>query len=105
MLALAIGFLFALFLPSGHVLACPPNDISPVDLQKLQTQAAQVDKIAQFSLGIMCGKELGMQQNDVKAIMWLTLVAASADYIQEMTANIRDEIALCMTPTQMAEAQ
>ena len=53
----------------------------------------------------MYGKGLGVQQNDVKAIMWLTLVAASADYLQEMTANIRDEIARCMTPTQLAEAQ
>jgi len=46
-----------------------------------------------------------VQQNDVKAIMWLTLLAASADYLQEMTANIRDEIARRMTPTQLAEGQ
>ena len=76
MLALAIGFLFALFLPSGHVLACPPSDISAADLQKLQTQTAQGDAQVQSKLGWMYQNEKGVSQDYAMARQWFEKAAA-----------------------------
>ena len=73
MRALAIGLLLALFLPSGHASASPPNDISAEELQLLQTlhtQAAQGDANTQFVLGMMYANGRGVPQDYTTARGW-----------------------------------
>jgi TPR repeat protein len=76
MLALTIGFLFALFLPSEHVLACSPSDISAADPQKLQTHTAQGDEQAQSKLGWKYQNENGVSQDYAMVRQWFEKAAA-----------------------------
>ena len=64
--------------------------------------ADQGDASAQNHLGLMYYKGHGVQQDFVRAHMWLNLSAASDD---QDAGKVRDEIAERMTPAQIAEAR
>jgi len=57
---------------------------------------------AQFSLGFIYGKGLGVPQDYVRAHMWFDLAAAQGT---KGAAEWRERIAAHMTPAQIAEAQ
>ena len=60
------------------------------------------DAGAQFSLGFMYQKGLGVPQDYVRAYMWFDLAAAQGT---KGAAEWRELIAARMTPAQIAEAQ
>ena len=74
-----IILLAALVLPSGHVCASPPIDISAEELQMLQTQAAQGHTQAQTTLGHLYENGLGVPQDYAKARQWYENAAAQGD--------------------------
>jgi hypothetical protein len=62
--------------------------------------------MAQTNLGVLYRSGHGAPQNDVRAYMWFSLAAArSTGNLQKPAADTRDDMALRMTPTQIAEAQ
>jgi uncharacterized protein len=58
--------------------------------------------LAQFSLGFIYEKGLGLPQDYVRAHMWFSLAAAQAT---KGAAEWRDRLAARMTPAQITEAQ
>ena len=62
--------------------------------------------MAQTNLGVLYRSGHGAPQNDVRAYMWFSLAAArSTGNLQKPAADTRDDMALRMTPAQIAEAQ
>jgi TPR repeat protein len=62
--------------------------------------------MAQTNLGVLYRSGHGAPQNDVRAYMWFSLAAArSTGNLQKPAADTRDDMALRMTSTQIAEAQ
>ena len=68
--------LTALILLSGHASAYDPSEISTADLQTLQTQAAQGNAEAQYSLGVLYANGRGVPQDYVQARQWWEQAAA-----------------------------
>ncbi len=64
--------------------------------------AEQGDASAQYNLGLMYHKGLGVTQDYVQAHMWYNLAAAQG---QKDAGKWRDSLAEKMTPEQIAEAQ
>ena len=68
--------------------------------------AEQGDTEAQYNLGVMYGKGQGVPQDYVQARMWLNLAASKASGSKAKSfAELRDTIAVLMTPQQIADAQ
>ena len=69
--------------------------------------AEQGDAGAQYNLGVMCVRGMGVQQDYVEAHMWFTLAAsryANSENRERAVQNV-DRAASHMAPTQIAEAQ
>jgi TPR repeat protein len=64
--------------------------------------AEQGNRFAQLFLGIMYKFGRGVPQDYVLAYMWLNLAAAQGSSGARI---VRDQLALSMTPSQIAEAQ
>lgn len=75
----AIILLVALALPSGHVLASPPINISAENLQLLQAKAAQGDERAQETLGWIYANGLGLPEDYTKAKQWYEKAATQGN--------------------------
>jgi TPR repeat protein len=74
--------------------------------QWYEQAAARGYPMAQTNLGVLYRSGHGVPQNDVRAYMWFSLAAArSTGNLQKPAADTRDDMALRMTPTQIAEAQ
>lgn len=58
--------------------------------------------VAQYNLGVMYGRGLGVPQDDVQAHMWFNLAAARGN---ETAEKLREEVAARMTPAQIDEGQ
>jgi len=74
--------------------------------QWFEKAAAQGDAVAQGRLGAMYFKGEGVPKDFVRAYMWTNLAAAhSTGNLQKSSADVRDKLAILMTPAQIAEAQ
>ena len=70
---------------------------------KFYTKAAEQGSArAQFNLGVMYYKGLGVAQDHVLAHMWMNLASANG---REKASEARDTIAAKMTPSQIEKAQ
>jgi len=78
-----IILLVAFILPSGHVSASPPNDLSTEDLQTLHTQAGQGNAEAQYFLGVMYAHGRGVPQDFTTARGWYEKAAAQGDALAQ----------------------
>ncbi len=73
----------------------------------LRLASDQGDAGAQGLLGLMYRDGQGLPKDYVRAYMWLNLAAANGDIPASVNsdARMRDELAVAMTPAQIAEAQ
>ena len=71
-------------------------------LRKWRPLAEQGDSYAQHNLGVLYANGQGVLQDFVQAHMWYNLAAANGD---TFGGELRDALALQMTPAQIAEAQ
>jgi uncharacterized protein len=68
--------------------------------------AEQGHATAQYLLGLMYDKGLGVERSDTLAYMWLNLAAAHAPpHTKAYYTRIRDAVAAKMTAAQVDEAQ
>jgi TPR repeat protein len=72
-------------------------------LRSYKLAAAQGNAYAQYNLGLMYANGVGVARNYVRADMWLTLAAASAD--QKVAYSILEMVAAKMTAGQILQAQ
>ncbi len=71
-------------------------------LKEWRPLAEQGDASAQHNLGWMYHLGQGVPQDDVQAHMWFNLSAAQGN---ELDREVRDGLALMMTPDQLAKAE
>jgi len=70
-----------------------------------EAAAMKRDSEAQFFLGIAFRDGHGIVQDFVRAHMWLNISSASNNDARNLSAEFRDQLAIKMTPQQIAEAQ
>jgi TPR repeat protein len=87
-----------------HGLGVPQAYEPAVDLYV--AAAEQGDPTGQYLLGLMYDKGQGVQQDGIRAYMWLNLAAAHAPRrYRENYLRMRDAVASKMTPGQIAAGQ
>ena len=76
-------------------------------IRKLRPLAEQGNAKAQYSLGVMYDKGLGVPQDYVQAHMWYNLAASRfpPGERRDKAVKNRDNVAKKMTPAQISEAQ
>lgn len=93
-------------LQTGEFHRCRQRQVRKVKrvtaLEWLRLAAEQGDADAQFIMGIMYSKGLGVPQDWARAYMWFNLAAQLGDHD---AAKNRDAMASCMIPTQIAAVQ
>jgi len=87
-----------------HGLGVPQSYEPAVDLYI--AAAEQGDPTGQYLLGLMYDKGQGVQQDGIRAYMWLNLAAAHAPRrYREVYLRMRDAVASKMTPGQIVAGQ
>jgi TPR repeat protein len=87
-----------------HGLGVPQSYEPAVDLYI--SAAEQGDPTGQYLLGLMYDKGQGVQQDGIRAYMWLNLAAAHAPRrYREYYLKMRDAVASKMTPGQIVAGQ
>ncbi|HEX4555078.1 MAG TPA: tetratricopeptide repeat protein [Xanthobacteraceae bacterium] len=87
-----------------HGLGVPQSYEPAVDLYI--SAAEQGDPMGQYLLGLMYDKGQGVQQDGIRAYMWLNLAAAHAPRrYREYYLKMRDAVASKMTPGQIVTGQ
>jgi TPR repeat protein len=76
---------------------------SELDEAKLLAEQGDVD--AQLNLGGMYGMGVGVPQNDVKAYVWFSVIAAQGNERAKTAKTARDRVSERLTPDQLARGQ